>query len=531
MRYSLSHSLHFALTRGCEKHRIFPVLIMPGSRRREPDAFFDCAVVSASDTAISINVCQKTSEALGARTGVFLRFLILPVNSYQGGFQWLIFHMIHKDANKEHKCSKLIEEERDFMSAHASSKLSMGALFGNKVIRTILMSVFFLQIGIWVRNYSILLYVIEKTNQDAVAVSMISVADFAPIFLFSFIGGTFADRWRPKRTMVWCDVLSAVSIFVVLFTLIYGGWKAVFFATLVSSILSQFSQPSGMKLFKLHVSEELIQMGMSVYQTLFAAFMIMGPIIGTFVYQHYGIDIAIGIMGVAFLASAAVLTLLPADPAVQEQREKTTVWQEMKAGLRYVLKSRPLSSLGGCFAAAGFAIGLTQPLTVFLVTERLGLPKEELQWLMAAFGIAMIVGGGLTMSLAKKTPPQRLLVMGLAASAVSFLVMGMSTHLWLTLAAEFLSGLFMPCIQIGINTMILQNTETAFVGRVNGILNPLFMGAMVVTMSIAGSFKEAFSLVSIFIAAAVLLLVGIFVMLPILKHSVVRTEQEKAANM
>ncbi|MFL6560007.1 MAG: MFS transporter, partial [Bacillus sp. (in: firmicutes)] len=185
------------------------------------------------------------------------------------------------------------------------SSISIGDLFRNRVIRTILLSTLFLQIGIWVRNYSILLFVIEQTNEDPVAVSLISVAEFAPIFLFSFIGGTFADRWRPKRTMIWCDFLSAVSIFIVLLSLVFGGWKVIFFATLVSSILSQFSQPSGMKLFKLHVKEELIQMGMSMYQTVFALFMILGPIIGTFVYQHYGISVAIATMGIAFMLSAA----------------------------------------------------------------------------------------------------------------------------------------------------------------------------------------------------------------------------------
>src|SRR4051812_10894891 len=189
----------------------------------------------------------------------------------------------------------------------AKADITVRALFGNKVIRTILLSVFFLQIGIWVRNYSILLYVIERTHANPVAVSMISVAEFAPIFLFSFIGGTFADRWRPKRTMIWCDFLSAVSIFIVLLTLVFGGWKVIFFATLVSSILSQFSQPSGMKLFKLHVKEELIQMGMAMFQTVFAMFMILGPIIGTFVYQHYGINAAIAVMGIAFMLSAAIL--------------------------------------------------------------------------------------------------------------------------------------------------------------------------------------------------------------------------------
>lgn len=409
-----------------------------------------------------------------------------------------------------------------------NSNVTIGALLRNRVIQTLLLSTLFLQIGIWVRNFSILLFVVEKTNEDPVAVSLISVAEFAPIFLFSFIGGTFADRWRPKRTMIWCDFLSAISVFVVLLTLMFGSWKIIFFATLVSSILSQFSQPSGMKLFKLHVKEELIQMGMSIYQTIFAMFMILGPVLGTFVYQQFGIDAAIIIMGIAFLLSAAILFLLPPDYEVEEKDEATTVVQEMKAGFSYVLNSRTLTLLGGCFAAAGLALGLTQPLGVFLVTERLGLPKEHLQWLMMAFGIGMIMGGAFTVGLSKKVPPQILLALGMSASALGFIVMGFSNLFWLTLAAEFISGLFMPCIQIGINTMILKNTDAAFIGRVNGILNPIFMGTMVITMTASGWLKKTFSLVAMYETTAVLFMVGILFLIPLFKGAAAINKSERA---
>jgi MFS transporter, DHA3 family, macrolide efflux protein len=404
-----------------------------------------------------------------------------------------------------------------------ADKAGLGALFQNRVIRTILLSVFFLQIGIWVRNYSILLYVIEKTNENPVAVSLISVAEFAPIFLFSFIGGTFADRWRPKRTMVWCDLLSALSIFAVLLTLLFGSWKVIFFATLVSSILSQFSQPAGMKLFKLHVPAELVQMGMSIYQTVFALFMILGPVIGTFVYQRFGIMTAIAVMGVAFILSALILLMLPADRELDETTDRKSLFMEMKDGFRYVWSSKPLTLLGGCFAAAGLAIGLTQPLGVFLITDRLGLPKEELQWLMTAFGAGMIIGGGVTVAISKKAQPQLLLALGMAASAIGFIGMGLSTAFWLTLAAQFFSGLFMPCIHIGINTMILQNTEEHFIGRVNGILNPLFMGATVITMSMSGWLLSKLSIVLIYEASAVLLAIGILILLPIMGRNSVKS--------
>ena len=60
----------------------------------------------------------------------------------------------------------------------------------------------------------------------------ILVAEFAPIFIFSFIGGTFADRWNPKKTMVWCDILSAISVFAVLVTLLFRNLASDIFCNI-----------------------------------------------------------------------------------------------------------------------------------------------------------------------------------------------------------------------------------------------------------------------------------------------------------
>lgn len=382
-------------------------------------------------------------------------------------------------------------------------------IFRNRFVQVIIISGILLQIGIWVRNFAILLFVMEKTHNNPFAVSMISVAEFAPIFIFSFIGGTYADRWRPKRTMVWCDLLSAISVLIVLFTIIFSTWQAVFFVTFISSILSQFSQPSAMKLFKIHVPIEKLQMGMAMFQTLMAIFMIIGPMMGTLVYQRFGINIAIGVMGVAFLLSAAVLTFLPTDEKEENKELQANFWQELSDGFRYVWERKVLTILGGVFAIAGLAVGIIQPLGIFIIMERLGLPKENLQWLLAANGAAMLIGGGVLLGLSKKISPQKLLTIGMLANAISIVGIGLSTNWIITLAFQFLNGLFMPCIQIGINTLILQLTEEEFAGRVNGVLNPLFMGAMVVTMSLAGWLKIQFSLVAMYMLAGGLFFLGV----------------------
>ncbi len=386
-------------------------------------------------------------------------------------------------------------------------------IFSNRFVQIILLSGLFLQAGIWVRNFAILLFVTDMTNDDPIAVSLISVAEFAPIFLFSFIGGTFADRWKPKRTMIWCDILSAVSIFVVLLTLMYGSWHAVFFATLVSSILSQFSHPSGMKLFKQHVPEALIPAGMSLYQSMFAIFMILGPILGTWIYFQFGINTAIGIMGVCFLLSAAVLFFLPNDQDVP-RAERAKLSQEMALGFRYVLSKPIFWSLGGAFLTAGLALGLVSPMGIFFVTEQLGLHKDQLQWFMAVNGFAMFFGGALAIGFSQRIPPQVMLLTGMLVNACVFAVFGLTTVTAVALTAQFFSGLMMPAIQISINTMILKNTTTEFVGRVNGIMTPLFMGAMVVMMSAAGVLKSVFPLPVLYFTASALFILGVLSMLP-----------------
>lgn len=378
----------------------------------------------------------------------------------------------------------------------------------NKFLKVIIASNILLQMGVWIRNFAILLFVMEKTENNAYAVSLISVAEFSPIFIFSFIGGTFADRWKPKLTMVLCDLLSAISVFLVLLAIIFETWQAVFFVTFISAILSQFSQPSSMKLFKVHIPEEKLQSAMAMFQTLIAIFIIIGPMLGTFVYQRLGINIAIGIMGLAFLLSASILAFLPSEKKNEKGKIESSFWRELKEGIKYVYKRKVLMILGGIFALAGLAVGITQPLGIFIVIERLGLPKENLQWLLAVFGISMLIGGGVVMSLSQKFSPQKLLSLGLLINAISVIGMGVSTNFAITAAFQFLNGFFMPCIQVGINTLILKLTNVEFIGRVNGVLNPMFMGAMVLTISLAGWLKVQFSLVNMYIVSGILFFLG-----------------------
>ncbi|MBG9941101.1 MFS transporter [Brevibacillus formosus] len=389
-------------------------------------------------------------------------------------------------------------------------------MFSNVYVRTIVLSRVLLHLGIWIRNYAVLLFVSELTNNNPVYVSLISVAEFAPIFLFGLIGGTFADRWRPKRTMVWSDLLSAVSVGAVLLALMNGGWMALLIGTFISASLSQFSQPSAMKLYKRHVPAEQLQGAMAMSQTLVAVFTVLGPVIGTFIFIQFGITVSLILTAVLFLGSFLILATLPRDAEEPKSDDAGGFIKELKAGLRYIGFNQSLRTLCLTFCAVGLASGLTQPLQIFLVIENLGQDKQFLQWLVMANGLAMLAGGAIIIGIAKKARPQMLLMVGLLVSAACTMVVGATTTIWLMIVLLVISGFFFPCIQSGIQTLLVRNTEGAFIGRVSGTITPVFMGMMVIGMFLSGYLKETFSLVAVYVVSGVLIMIGAALLLPLL---------------
>ncbi|PZM63895.1 MFS transporter [Paenibacillus dendritiformis] len=388
-------------------------------------------------------------------------------------------------------------------------------MFANRYVRTIIFSRALLQLGIWIRNYAVLLYVTELTNNNPVYVSLISVAEFSPIFLFALIGGTFADRSRPKRTMVWSDLLSALSVVAVLLALMGGGWTALLIGSFISASLSQFSQPSAMKLYKRHVPVEQLQGVMAMSQTLVAVFMVLGPVIGTFIFIQFGIKASLILTAGLFLGSSLVLASLPRDAEEPKSGDTGGFMKELTAGLRYIGSSPSLRTLCLTFSVVGLASGLTQPLQIFLVIEKLGQEKPFLQWMVMTNGAAMLAGGIAIMSLAKKVNPQLMLMLGLLVTAVCTMGIGASTMIWLTIVLLVISGLVYPCIQGGIQTLILRNTEGAFMGRVSGAIMPVFMGMMVTGMFLSGYLKDMFSLLAVYVMSGILIIAGSILLLPI----------------
>lgn len=383
----------------------------------------------------------------------------------------------------------------------------MTSLFKNRVFLIVAGADLLQQIGIWIRNMALLFYVMEQSGNNPVAVSLLTALEYLPIFLFSLIGGTFADRWNPKKTVIAGDALSAVSILVILLLVLAGLWQAVFVATVVSAIVSQFSQPSSSVLFRQHVPAEQVGSAVGITQSLMAIFTILGPILGTFIYTQLVLNASLIALILVFLTAAGIQLLLP-DAKREARPAPTSAWTDLKDGLHYVWERSNLRITAALFLISGLSIGLTQPLDVFLVIERLGLPKEGVQWLTASEGIGMLVGGLAAAAAAGWIGRYRRGVMTGIMLIWSVLTFVEVLSVWtpLTASARVLSGLCGAFFQVIFTAFMIQEVKQEYIGRANGVMIPVMMAGILLGTGISGILMNVSSLFVVYGVSSLLTL-------------------------
>jgi len=364
------------------------------------------------------------------------------------------------------------------------------------------------QIGIWTRNMALLFYIMEMTNNNPTAVSLLTTLEYLPIFIFSLIGGTYADRWNPKKTVVYGDALSALSMLLILILISNGVWQSVFAATVISAIISQFSQPSSAVLYKKHIPVNLVGSAIGISQSLMAIFTILGPILGTFIYTQLGLETSIWTLFVIFTIASGLQLFLPKTVKNKSKNETKLTLIDVKEGLIYVFKHNNLKFIACIFFIVGISFGITQPLDVFVIMERLGLPKETVQWFAAAEGIGMLLGGGLAVTLSSFVEENSKYILTTTIIAISLITIIEIMSFWplLTAAARILSGLSAAFIQVIFSTMMMKEVAADYIGRTNGIIMPLMMAGLLLGSASSGFIVLKVDLIGAYIFAAMLTL-------------------------
>lgn len=387
----------------------------------------------------------------------------------------------------------------------------MKHLITNRSFVLLMMSDLLQNVGIWIRNMALLYFIMEKSGNSPVAVSLLTVIQYAPIFIFSIIGGVLADRWRPKRTMLWGDILSFLSILLVLFVVMAGYWQAVFGVTLISAVVSQFSQPSSMKIIKRCLPDEHVPAATALSQTMMSLFIIAGPIVGTTIYQTFGLEASLISLLAVFGVSAILISFIPSsidDSTGVEASSDSSFMKELREGFSYIRTSQLIKTMLVVYVILALGSGLIQPLDIFVITERLHLDMTSVQWFTALEGFGMLIGGVIAAVIAGKLKGSVLLFSGLAFLGISTFVEVLSIWPGLTGTMRFLTGLLLAMAQTALMAVMIRQVDEKFVGRLNGLMTPVFTAMLLIGSGSTGMFMASTSIVVVYFTAGILFLLA-----------------------
>jgi len=355
--------------------------------------------------------------------------------------------------------------------------------------------------GDWMLMAALPFQVFALTN-SALAVGGVLMAMMAPRFLFGSIAGVFVDRWDRKWIMV---VSSALQAFVVASLLLVrsADWVwVIYVATFFEYTLGVFFAPAEGALLPNLVGEEHLVPANSLNATNDNLARIAGPAVGGVLLGTLGFQsVILADMGSYLIAMTLILLIRANNTSPKredqsktdgkEDAQKTSVLQELTAGLQYIRKNKALTGLFIVLSIALFGDAIISVLLVVFIQKDMGLSAIEYGWLFTARGIGGLLGGIIVGNLGQKFSHSQMVSFGLIVSGLGVFAILTQPTLLILLITMILIGPAIMAWLISLQTIAQKESEDAFRGRVLGLLGMTMGLIMFFGSAIAGSLADS----------------------------------------
>lgn len=355
---------------------------------------------------------------------------------------------------------------------------------------------------------TVLLIWVYGLAHSGVAVSVVGLAEAAPLLVLAGVGGVFVDRWHRAATMAVATLATAILLLPLLAVTNRSGLPLIIAVAVLANAAIQLFMTAAGAAIPVVAGPERSGEANSLMSLLNGGVAVLAPGIGALLFGQTGPHATTLILAAVLVAAVPILALVPAPRADNAEHASSSVTAEMLAGLAYVRRSPLLLSLVAVAAVAGLGFGALSVLDVVFVTRALHLQSEAVGLLLSASGLGELAGG-LIMSLVstRVTLPYHLLL-GVCATLMGIALVAYSLAPSLTVATAALSvlGLMFPPVIVSFMTMIQRVTEDAFMGRVNSIVNTSMGLMMLVSLACGGALTDLFGVRQVIAGCATLLL-------------------------
>ncbi len=387
-------------------------------------------------------------------------------------------------------------------------RLALPAAFSSlrhRNYRLLWMGVLVSSSGDWMDQVALNWLVYQLTG-SAVALGLLNLCRLLPILVFTLVGGVVADRMERRRLMFTTQavaMLLAFALAVLVSTGLVQFWMVLVIAVGRGVVLS-FNFPARQSLISELVPRETLMNAIALNSATLNLTRVLGPAIGGGLIAATGVAGAFYVNGASFLAVLYGLARMDIPP--QPARPRRSMLAELHGGLRYLAGEPRLRTLV-ILALVPMVFGMPYMtmLTVF-ASDVLHVGSGGLGLLTACTGAGAVGGALFVASRDETVRPYRLMLTGLVAFGLTLIGFAVSPWVWLSVPALVAVGFSQQSFLAVNNTLIQQDVDEEYRGRV---VSTLFLSRSMVPLGtmLAGFGTAAFGVQATVAAMATVLVV------------------------
>jgi MFS family permease len=348
---------------------------------------------------------------------------------------------------------------------------------------------------------------VYKLSHSAVNLGIATATTFVPYLLFGLVIGAWVDRVNRKRMMILVDLGRAATIAVIPLLSALGTLSVwhVYAVGFVSSVLTIFFEAGEFAAIPSLVSTDDLVGANGKIQASYSAAQVLGPLLAGLLLALVAVQELFLVDASSFVVSAVALALVGRSFNATPREGRTSIREDVREGLRYVIGHPVLRNISMMMALFNFVGVTAYTQLVFFSKTRLAATDTEVGLLYSAGSLGVVALGLLAGRVRRRLRFGPAALGSLALVGVLTVAFAYNRWYWLALPLWGLSsgiGIF-----FNINTGSLRQAivPNALLGRIVSIAGVLAWGAIPLGGLLGGfAIRWSGSVVSVYVGIGVL---------------------------
>lgn len=345
--------------------------------------------------------------------------------------------------------------------------------------------------GTWMQRTAVY-WVIYVQTHSAFMLGLSAFATQFPSFLFSLLGGTYADRHNRYKVLLFTQILSMLQALslaaVVLFT--HYSVNEILALSVILGIINAFDVPARQSLVYFMVErKEDLGNAIALNSSMVNLARLIGPALSGLILETLGAGVCFSLNALSFMAVIASLLMMKL-PSYVPSENKNKMLSDLQEGWHYLRTTPSLAKLVMLLALVSFWVLPYATLLPIVAKEVLQGGASIYGYLNSFVGIGAFVAALLLASLQTTLYHKRLLLGASVLLALGILCLSFTHTLLLALIFSAMAGFGMMLHTTIINTLLQTTSDVRMRGRIISYFAMAFFGMQPIGALLIGTISH-----------------------------------------